>query len=91
MQMRCKQVLEYFLKFGFVATMRDYPYKKGQKILVNRKYKAEVIDVFEVNKDSLDLFVDFSSFSNVKSWINKAKELHGKMPRYIVVVRRVNK
>ena len=89
MQMKCKQVLEYFLKWGFVATMRNYQYREGQRILVNRKFRAEVINVFDATEEAIKLFADFSSFSTAEDWIKKAKELHGKMPKYIVVIRRV--
>ena len=91
MQMKCKQVLDFFLTRGFVATMRDYPYKKGQRIRINMKYRAEVSNVFDATEKAIKHFTNLSSFSTAEDWIKKAKELHGKMPKYIVLVRRLDR
>ncbi|MCD6484832.1 MAG: hypothetical protein J7L47_06955 [Candidatus Odinarchaeota archaeon] len=89
MQMRCKQVLNFFLEKGVIATLRSYPYRAGQHIVINRKYKAIVQKVYPATPQNLITFLDYSSFKTVDEWMAKAKELHGKMPRFLVLVSKI--
>jgi len=94
MQMRNNQVLQHFITKGVIATMRNYPYREGQHIRINRKYSGKVVKVVQINgeKDKkIDNFVGISSFNTKEDWIKEAKRLNkGKLPKYIVFVIRYN-
>ncbi|MCD6484576.1 MAG: hypothetical protein J7L47_05630 [Candidatus Odinarchaeota archaeon] len=92
MQMKCEQVINFFREFGFVTTLRNYPYKKGQKVLINRTHKAMVAAVFPATQENIELFAKFSSFKSSEEWIQKAKALNqGRLPKYLVLVVRREK
>ena len=83
--------IEALLDFGLVATLRDYPYKVGSRVKVKVKdvgvVYGRIEDVIErPSRIDLEIYVHISGFDSVKKWVKTARELHGKKPKYLVVV-----
>jgi len=89
MRITVDSVLKQFLERGIVATLRNYPYRSGQNIIINRKYRAKVSTVMLASTVAMNAFLHLSSFRSVDEWIRVAKEKHnGKFPKYLVIVTR---
>ena len=77
------------LKKGLFSTMRNFRYSVGAVISLrdeNKKEigKARVLAVFVNCKAFRKALLKYSGFSSVKEWEQKAIELHGSMPKYII-------
>lgn len=78
---------------GEVATLREYPYKAGQRVLARHKpdyeMKAVVYSViFEPSLRTLRRKAKISGFQTWQEWVEKAKSLNkGSMPSYLCTVR----
>lgn len=93
MRVTHKKVVKFFIEHGFIATLRNFPYVAGQKVIVNmphKKNRGRVILVFENwKREDLEKFVCISGFDSVDEWLETAVRLHGNVPkRLVVVVRR---
>ena len=88
-----EKVLRYLrTRPSYVATLRTYPYKRGQIVTVrncNKEIicKAVVADVAEPTKENLSKYLSISGFETVDEWIAEAKKLHRKRPRHLVVLK----
>ncbi|MEX0569101.1 MAG: hypothetical protein Q6363_008100 [Candidatus Njordarchaeota archaeon] len=85
-----KQLIEH----GVVATMRNYDYYPGQKIVIKSRYHrsnihAVVQEVVKNNQENREKYLSISGFDSVDEWIQEAKKLHKKWPRLIVIVKLV--
>jgi len=88
-----RQVAEFFLKHGFLATLRTWTYEKklGKTIVVDLgpfgKVRAKVMKVI-INPRPRDLskYVCISSFKSPEKWWQRAVELHSKKPTRLVVI-----
>ena len=93
MRINDPQVADFFLKHGYLATLRTWTYEKklGKMISVNlgpfRKIGAKVMKVI-INPGPQDLskFVCISSFRDLGEWLERAVKLHGKKPTRLVVI-----
>ena len=79
------------LTHGVLATLRTYPYREGKKVLVklgpSRRVAARVAKVIP-NPTLGDIadFVGISGFETPEEWRLTALKLHGRKPRYLVVI-----
>lgn len=83
---------------GILATLRNYPYEYGKKIMVSHNGKYEGLAVIEAVRTDLytmqeyHKFVKNSGFKTEKEWFETAKKLNnGRTPKRIVQIRRVGK
>jgi len=85
------KVLNQILNHGILATMRNYPYKKGWKIKLYHKGEfigyGEILDVVEATLENIEKYHHISGFNSPGEWLKEAKLLHGKKPKYIVIVK----
>jgi hypothetical protein len=87
MQFKNKQALDQFLSCSRVATFRQYPYKAGQNIIINKRYRARVSKVLtQPSFTTIRRYTKISGFKTATEWITVAQELHGEMPDYLVIV-----
>ena len=84
-----RQILGQFLKDGAVATLRTYPYKVRQKVVINTKYKAEIYEVIRTPTiELLEKYVEISGFDSVGEWTKQAEGTHKRIQKYLVIVRK---
>ena len=84
-----EKALNQFLSKGIVATLREYPYKSNQNIIINHKYKAKVKNaILKPTFATIEHSVRISGFSSCQEWLDVARRLHKKLPRYLVIVER---
>lgn len=89
MRFNNEKALNQFLSKGLVATLREYPYKTGDNIIINHKYRAKIKNsILKPTYATIRHHVWISGFNSVQEWITIAMTLHKKMPRYLVVVER---
>ena len=82
------RVIQYHEKF---ATLRTYPYRPGQRVMVRHpsgrlKGVVELV-IANPKKEDLERFLEISGFENAEKWWKVATRLHGRRPGYLVVVR----
>jgi hypothetical protein len=83
------QALGQFLKEGAVATLRTYPYKARQNVIINKTWKAEIYEVFaNPTSEILDNYVQMSGFDSVGEWTKEAERLHKRVPSFLVIVKK---
>ena len=80
------------LSKGIFSTMRNFLYKVGTVVPLkdgNGKEigKARVLAVFVNCKAFRKALLKYSGFKSIEEWEQKAIELHGSMPRYIVLCK----
>ena len=80
------------IKKGIFSTMRNYEYKVGAVVTLrdeNRKEigKAKVLAVFVNCKAFRKPLLKYSGFKSIEEWKQKAIELHGSMPKFIVLCK----
>ena len=84
---------EFFLKNGILATMRNYHYRVGGIVGIKQNSVivtyGKILAVLENNETFQRILLKYSSFNDIHEWKKRAKELHGKLPRYIVIVKRI--
>ena len=92
MKMMVERVASFFLEKGVVATMRSFKYTPGIVVKVKTPYgvyKGMITGVFENTDRTRARFLEISGFDNVDEWLETATKLHGRVPPWIVVVRRI--
>ena len=95
MRVTVPEVVEAMLRNRRLATLRNYPYKKGRNIIVSypegsgvKRVRAVVEDVIEgPSPDTLEKYLSISGFSTREDWWSTAKALHGSDPRFLVILR----
>lgn len=79
---------------GVVATMRDYQYRVGQKVWITRKGKricrGVVVGVYENTRENREKLFDLSGFARVEEWEEEARRLHNKLPKWVVIVKKIS-
>ena len=94
MRIEDRGVLEFFLENGIIATMRNYHYTVGKTVEIRHNGKTvaygRILAILENNETFQKILLKYSSFNDVKDWKKKAEELHGKLPKFIVVVKRIS-
>jgi len=96
MRVESGAALRHLVRHGYLATMRDYPYKPGRYVRVYHRGRyvctAIVGDVMPVTRQNLGYAVGASGFSSVEQWLEEARRLNrGRVPRYIVFITMVPK
>jgi hypothetical protein len=88
MQFQNSKALSQLLTKGMVATLRNYPYKEKQLVIINKKFKAKITKVInEYTMTDVENYAVISGFSDNAEWIDAACELNeGQLPKYLVVV-----
>lgn len=89
MKFNNEKALNQLLTKKIVATMRNYHYTVGTTVTINGNHKAEVLAVFKNVKTFRKSLLRFSGFESVEEWEETAKQLHGNMPKYIILLRLV--
>ena len=92
------------MRVGRLATLRNYPYKMGQRVQVRHRGRLVGLAVVEFVADydrwlltaptsQLSEVLALSGFSSFKEWEEEAKRLNkdGKVPKYVVVIRLLKK
>ena len=93
--MTVPEVISTMLEKRRLATLRNYPYKKGRNVIISyprglevRRVKALVEDVIEnPSLEVLEEYLDISGFDDPYTWWLTAKALHGSDPKFLVVLR----
>jgi len=92
------------MRSGRLATLRNYPYKRGQRIYVKHKGKVVGLAVVEfvadyerwlltAPTDKLPEVLAISGFSSFKEWEDEARRLNkdDRVPKYLVIIRLLKK
>ena len=86
MQFKSERALNFLLTNGGVVTMRNYDYKVGRKVKINRKYNGWIIGKILNSRAIREECYDLSGFDTIEEWEQEAIKLHGKLPKYIYIV-----
>ena len=85
------------LSLGRVATVRSYPYRRGQRVRlrlesVGLRLAGVVEEVYPYSRGILERLWRLSGFDSAEEWRENAIGLHGSESRlrYVVVVRLVS-
>ena len=88
------KVIKYFANpvDNLVSTMRTYPYRINQRILLrdcNGRIMGYgvIVDAAAPTTDILEKWLKYSGFSSVNEWIREALRLHRRKPRYVYLVK----
>lgn len=83
--------IDYFLKKGIVASLRELPYKIDREVLLNEKHKGKVIKIISnPNFRQLQAHQKLSGFGNTKEWIEATKIINdGNKPQFLVVIEKL--
>ena len=89
---------EQYLKNGRLATLREYPYQKGKRVLLSshrhtKRYGCALIKrvIVQPPYSTLSYYTKHSGFATTKEWMHTARKLNkGEMPDYLVIIERVN-
>jgi len=87
---RHSKVVDFLLKNGIVATMRNYKYEMKRRVVIRTPkgvFYGRIIDVVPNTSENRLRFYKISGFRTPEEWLTEAIELHGRLPRYIVVVQ----
>jgi len=88
MMFKSKRALDFLLRNGIVATMRNTKYRLGQVVRINRELCGVIIEIHDNTRANRGKFVKISGFNTVEEWENEARKLHkGKLPRRIYIVK----
>lgn len=92
------------MRSGRLATLRNYPYKREQRVYVKHKGKVVGLAVVEfvadyerwlltAPTDKLSEVLAISGFSSFKEWEEEAKRLNkdGKVPKYLVIIKLIKR
>lgn len=87
---RHPKAVEQLLKNRVVATMRNYKYEVGRRVLIKTHrgvFYGRIIDVVPNTPENILKFYKISGFGTPEEWLMEAIKLHGRLPKYIVIVQ----
>lgn len=82
------KALKQLLEKGTVATMRNYPYRLGQVVTINNRFRAVIKEVYDNTPENRQKLFHISGFGSVEEWEKTAVKYHnGRLPKYIFIIR----
>ena len=93
MRLTHPKAIRQFAEHGVLATLRTWPYREGQMVVVNMpkgKKRARVVKVIErPSFRDVREHASISGFDTADEWYSAALRLHKRRPRYLVVIEEV--
>jgi len=86
-----ERAFKQLMERGFVATMRGYK-KLGRVVIKHRGVvdgRGFVLGCLANTPDARRMLLPLSGFSSVEEWELEARRLHGRLPPFIVLVKRL--